>query len=71
MKPKTDEQQSGKCMFNLEHCHVAVECSVLTGWSGIILPDLNLITQLYASSLPDNTSVKAQFIRKKNHATKW
>lgn len=70
MKPKTDGQQTDKCMSNLEHCHEAVESSVLVGWSGIILPDLTLITQIYASSLMDNTSVKAEFIKTKNHGTK-
>lgn len=59
MNPKTDGQWSDKCTSNLENCHKAAEYSLLVGWSGIIVPDLTLTAQLYASSLPHNTSVKA------------
>lgn len=59
MKPKTDGQRSDKCTPILEHCQEAAESSLLVGWSGIIVPDLTLIIQLSASSLPGRTSVKA------------
>lgn len=59
MKPKTDGWRSDKCTFSLEHCHEAAESSLPFGWSGIIVPDLTLIAQLYPRSQPNNTSVAA------------
>lgn len=66
MKPKTDGQRSDKYTSILEHCQEAAESSLLVGWSGIIMPDLTLITLLSASSLPGRTSVKARFKKTKN-----
>lgn len=66
MKPKTDGQRRDKCISISEHCQEAAESSLLVGWSGIIMPDLTLITLLSASSLPGRTSVKAWFKKTEN-----